>query len=109
MIVRSNEEEYETVYSSEDPKLDKYTKEEVETDDRAVTEVERDENGNIQYYTFEIFRKDSPTFRGKLDRKEMETIYKLYSYYGFNLTQKIVSREFPNYTFVNQHDHHISK
>ena len=31
MIVRSNEEEYETVYSSEDPKLDKYTKEEVET------------------------------------------------------------------------------
>ena len=76
------------------------TKEEVETDDRAVTEVERDENGNIQYYTFEIFRKDSPTLRGKLDRKEMETIYKLYSYYGANLTQKIVSREFPNYTFI---------
>ena len=75
-------------------------KEEVETDDRAVTEVERDENGNIQYYTFEIFRKDSPTLRGKLDRKEMETIYKLYSYYGSNLTQKIVSREFPYYTFV---------
>ena len=75
-------------------------KEEVETDDRAITEVERDENGNIQYYTFEIFRKDSPTLRGKLDRKEMETIYKLYSYYGANLTQKIVSREFPNYTFV---------
>ena len=75
-------------------------KEEIETDDRAVTEVERDENGNIQYYTFEIFRKDSPTLRGKLDRKEMETIYKLYSYYGANLTQKIVSREFPYYTFV---------
>lgn len=75
-------------------------KEEIETDDRAVTEVERDDNGNIQYYTFEIFRKDSPTLRGKLDRKEMETIYKLYSYYGANLTQKIVSREFPNYTFV---------
>ena len=76
------------------------TKEEVETDDRAITEVERDENGNIQYYTFEIFRKDSPILRGKLDRKEMETIYKLYSYYGSNLTQKIVSREFPCYTFV---------
>jgi hypothetical protein len=76
------------------------TKEEVETDDKAITEVERDENGNIQYYTFEIFRKDSPTLRGKLDRKEMETIYKLYSYYGANLTQKIVSREFPQYTFI---------
>lgn len=75
-------------------------KEEVETDDRAVTEVERDENGNIQYYTFEIFRKDSPTLIGKLDRKEMETIYHLYSYYGANLTQKIVSREFPSYTFI---------
>ena len=75
-------------------------KEEIDTDDRAITEVERDEDGNIQYYTFEIFRKDSPTLRGKLDRKEMETIYKLYSYYGANLTQKIVSREFPYYTFV---------
>lgn len=75
-------------------------KEEIETDDRAITEVERDENGNIQYYTFEIFRKDSPTLRGKLDRKEMETLYRLYSYYGANLTQKIVSREFPSYTFI---------
>ena len=75
-------------------------KEEIETDDRAVTEVERDENGLIQYYTFEIFRKDSPTLRGKLDRHEMETIYRLYSIYGANLTQKIVSREFPNYTFI---------
>ena len=77
------------------------SKEEIDTDDKAVTEVERDENGNIQYYTFEIFRKDSPTLRGKLDRKEMETIYKLYSYYGANLTQKIVSREFPYYTFID--------
>ena len=72
----------------------------VETDDKAITNVERDENGLIQYYTFEIYRKDSPTLTGKLDRKEMETIYRLYSIYGANLTQKIVSREFPQYTFV---------
>ena len=78
----------------------KNTKESVETDDRAVTEVERDENGRITYYTFEIFRKDSPTLKGKLNRNEMETIYRLYSIYGSNLTQKIVSREFPEYTFV---------
>lgn len=76
------------------------TVEEIETDDRAITNVERDENGLIQYYTFEIFRKDSPTLRGKLDRKEMETIMQLYSVYGSNLTQKIVSREFSQYTFV---------
>ena len=75
-------------------------KEKIETDDRAVTEVERDENGNIKYYKFEIFRKDSPTLIGKLDRKEMETIYRLYSIYGSNLTQKIVSREFPQFTFI---------
>jgi uncharacterized protein YozE (UPF0346 family) len=76
------------------------TKEGVETDDRAITNVERDEEGLIKYYTFEIYRKDLPTLTGKLDRKEMETIYKLYSYYGANLTQKIVSREFPQYTFI---------
>ena len=75
-------------------------KEKVETDDRAVTNVERDENGLIQYYTFEIYRRESPTLTGKLDRREMETIYRLYSLYGANLTQKIVSREFPQFTFV---------
>lgn len=74
--------------------------ESVETDDRAEIGQERDENGLIQFYTFEIYRKDSPTLTGKLDRKEMETIYRLYTIYGANLTQKIVSREFPQYTFI---------
>jgi len=74
--------------------------ESIDTDDRAITNVERDEEGLIQYYTFEIFRKDTSTLIGKLDRKEMETIYRLYSIYGSNLTQKIVSREFPQYTFI---------
>lgn len=76
------------------------TKENIETDDRAIIDVERDDNGNIQYYIFEIYRKDNPTLTGKLDRKEMETIYRLYTIYGANLTQKIVSREFPQYTFI---------
>lgn len=75
-------------------------KEEIETDDRAVTNLERDDEGRIQFYSFEIYRKDNPTFTGKLDRKEMETIYRLYSVYGANLTQKIVSREFPQFTFI---------
>lgn len=74
--------------------------ESVETDDRAEIGQERDENGLIQFYTFTIYRKDSPTLVGKLDRKEMETIYRLYTIYGANLTQKIVSREFPQYTFI---------
>jgi urate oxidase len=74
--------------------------ESVETDDRAITNLERDDDGRIQFYSFEIYRKDNPTFTGKLDRREMETIYRLYSIYGANLTQKIVSREFPQFTFI---------
>ena len=74
--------------------------ESVETDDRAEINQERDEDGKIQFYTFAIYRKNTPTLEGKLDRKEMETIYRLYTIYGANLTQKIVSREFPQYTFV---------
>ena len=89
--------------------LDAYSKvkrncksvESIDTDDRAITNVERDEDGNIVYYTFEIFKKDRPTFRGKLDCREMEIIYSLYSTYGANLTAKIVSREFPQYSFVD--------
>ena len=89
--------------------LDAYSKvkrncksvESIDTDDRAVTNVERDEDGNIQYYTFEIYKKDRPPFIGKLDCKEMEIIYNLYSTYGANLTAKIVSREFPQYSFVD--------
>lgn len=75
--------------------------EKLETDDKANIDIERDEDGNIQYYTFEIFKKNHPTLRGKFDRREMEIIYDLYSVYGANLTQKIVSREFPNYSFVD--------
>ena len=77
------------------------TTESIDTDERAVTGVERDDEGRIQYYTFEIFKKDRAPFRGKLDRREMEIIYNLYSIYGANLTGKIVSREFPQYSFVD--------
>ena len=75
--------------------------ESVDTDDRAITNVIRDEDGNITSYTFEIFKKNRPTFRGTLTLKEMEIIYSLYSTYGANLTAKIVSREFPQYSFVD--------
>ena len=92
--------EFLDIYSQCKRNVTATSKEEIETDDRAITNVERDDNGNIQYYTFEIYRKNNPTFVGKLDRREMETIYRLYSIYGANLTQKIVSREFPSYTFV---------
>ena len=77
------------------------SKEEIETDDRAVTGVERDENGNIQYYTFEIFRKDKNPIIGKFSREEMNLVYRLYSYYGDSLTQRVISRNFPEYSLVD--------
>ena len=80
--------------------IEKLNKKSIETDDRANINVERDKDGNIQYYTFEIYRKNSIPLIGKLNRQEMETLYRLYSSYGANLTQKIVSREFPQYTFI---------
>jgi hypothetical protein len=92
--------EFLDIYSQCKRNITATSKEGIETDDKAITNVERDDNGNIQYYTFEIYRRDNPTFVGKLDRREMETIYRLYSIYGANLTQKIVSREFPSYTFI---------
>lgn len=89
--------EFLDIYES---KKIRHRRDNIETDDRAITNVERDEDGTIQYYTFEIYRRNAPTLIGKLDRKEMESIFRLYSIYGANLTQKIVSREFPQYTFI---------
>ena len=94
-LIKDFLDEYNRIKKSTKP-----SEEELDTDDKSIIGVERDDDGNIQYYVFEIFRKDGPTLRGKLDRKEMETIYHLYTVYGQNLTQKIVSREFPEYTFV---------
>ena len=75
--------------------------ESVETDDKAIAEVERDEDGLIQYYTFEIFRKDKNPIVGKFSREEMNLVYRLYSYYGDSLTQRVVSRNFPEYSLVD--------
>lgn len=75
--------------------------EQVDTDDRANIEIERDEEGNIEYYKFEIFRKDKSPITGRFTREEMSLVYRLYSYYGASLTQRIVSRNFPEYSLVD--------
>ena len=75
--------------------------EEVETDDRAETSYIRDEHGRIKYYKYQIFRRDKAPLCGRLTREEMNTIHRLYSYYGDALTQRVVSRHFVDLSLVD--------
>lgn len=81
--------------------FDKPKKESVETDDRAETSIIRDDNDKIQFYSYEIFRKNKAPLSGKLTREEMDTIYRLYSYYGDSLTQRMVSRHFVDLSLID--------
>lgn len=93
----SLDEELLNLYNS----LIKSNSKEIDTDDRAKVWEERDENGLIKYYCFEIYKRDKAPLVGKLGRIEMESIYRLYSYYGASLTQRQVSRLFPEYSLVD--------
>lgn len=73
----------------------------VETDDRAEINHLRDEEGLIQYYEYKIYKRNKPALIGKLSRDEMVSIYRLYTYYGDNLTQKIVSRQFVDLSLID--------
>ena len=75
--------------------------EEVETDDRAETSYIRDEHGRIKYYKYQIFRRNKAPLCGRLTREEMNTIHRLYSYYGDALTQRVVSRHFVDLSLVD--------
>lgn len=77
------------------------TVEQIDTDDRAETEQVRDEDGKIVSYRFKIFRRDKTPVVGALSRDEMGLIYRLYSYYGASLTQRQISRHFPEYSLVD--------
>lgn len=78
-----------------------WVEESVETDDRAETSYSRDQNGKIKYYNYEIFRRNKLPLHGKLTREEMNTIYRLYSYYGDSLPQRVVSRHFPDLSLID--------
>jgi len=57
------------------------------------------ENGTITSYNFEILVRDKPAIKGTLSRDEVDLMYRLYAAEGANLTQRVVSRYFPLYTF----------
>jgi len=78
-------------------------------DERSSISIERDNSksikvgdetiGKITEYKFRILVRDKPDFVGTLSREDVETIYRLYSSEGANLSQRTVSLSFPQYTF----------
>lgn len=69
-----------------------------EMEKRAIVETQR-EDGKISKYNFTILIRDKNPLVGTLTREEVDLMYRLYSSSGANLSQKIVSRYFPLYTF----------
>lgn len=81
----------------------------VEMEKRALGEIVRDSSnlietragkiGKITSYKYRITIKNKPPLEGELSLEQMEKLYSLYSSQGADLTQRVVSREFPDITF----------
>ena len=70
----------------------------LDTEPKVEASIVRDDKGSISGYKFKVFRKDNTPVQGILTRDEMQLIYRLYSYYGASITQREVSRYFPDYS-----------
>ena len=78
------------------------------TKSKAKNTSEKTSTGTIQYirdtesriiaYEFTVPLRDKAPLAGRLTRDEMNMIYRLYSYYGSSITQREVSRSFPEYS-----------
>lgn len=77
------------------------TQEIQDTDDRVTATINRDSEGKIVSYSFKVYRRDNTPVEGTLTRDEMNDIYRLYSYYGASITQREISRRFPDYSLVD--------
>jgi hypothetical protein len=65
------------------------------------TEEVEDDQGNIIEYVFDIKVRNKPNLSGRFSRDEMNMIYRLYSSYGSKLTQREVSRFFPEFSLFD--------
>jgi len=72
-----------------------------EDESRTKVEYIRGEDDNITSYKFVIYIKNKEPLKGVLSREELALIYRLYSVYGARLTQREVSRFFPEYSLVD--------
>ena len=68
-------------------------------DNSKVIEVAGEKVGKITGYSFKVLVRNKPAIEGTFTREEVDMMYRLYSTEGSNLTQRTVSRYFPNYTF----------
>lgn len=100
---------YNSIVDKEDQKYNKIPEEQkvvsvdTQDSDTNLTEInyERDEDDRIIYYSYKIYRRNKAPLIGKFSRDEMNIIYRLYSYYGASLTQREVSRYFPELSLVD--------
>lgn len=72
--------------------------EEYNEDARGSAIYERNQDGKIIAYSFKVCIRDSEPLVGRLTRDELNTICRLYSFYGASITQREVSRYFPEYS-----------
>ena len=79
----------------------KHKIEELDCDQGSNISYIRDEEGRIKFYSYQVFRKGKAPLSGKLTREEMNTIHRLYSYYGDALTQRVVSRHFVDLSLID--------
>jgi hypothetical protein len=56
----------------------------------------RDKDGKIAMYSYKIYPKNDSPIIGTFTREEMNSIYRMYSYYGDGLTQHSIVRHFPD-------------
>lgn len=100
--VYQNKETYKDVYELfEKIEKNKIKFTDSKTDDRAETDIIRDDNGNIVSYVFTIYIRNRNPIIGEFNRDEMNMVYRLYSNYGSGITQREVSRFFPNYSLID--------
>mgnify|MGYP002525547292 CR=1 FL=1 len=90
-----------TLDNIEDEVSDTTEDEVLDTDEKVESSYVRNSEGKIVGYKFKVFRRDKTPVTGVLSREEMQSIYRLYSYYGASITQREVSRHFPDYSLVD--------
>lgn len=71
----------------------------IERDSTKDLTVEGRQVGKITKYNYLILQRDKAPIKGSLTRDEVELIHRLYTSEGANLSQRTVSRYFPNFTF----------
>lgn len=81
--------------------VNKTTKSSTSFDDRSTVTEERGEDGKIKFYHYEILVRDKEPIIGVFNRDEMTYIHRMYTYYGSSLTQRQVSRMFPEISLAD--------